>query len=99
MIESAFHLRPGQGRKRTRNRGGVAERMKQDLRRLQEERDADHSALRTAVELSGHLVLGSKGKGAAGKGKAPPDDKGKGKGKDAKGKSKAKGKSQGYNAS
>lgn len=78
--------------------------MKQDLRRLQEERDADHSALRTAVQLSGHLVLGG-GHGGASSSSAhggggaeidaadevPIKGKGKEKGKKGKGKGGKKG--------
>lgn len=48
--------------------------------RLQSERDADHSALRTAVELSGHLVLGKGG----GKTKDHGGEQFKGKGKGGK---------------
>lgn len=69
--------------------------MKQNLRRLEEDRDADHQALRTAVLMSGHLVpnagaasasshTGGEGKGDKG---AFDHDTAKGKGK-AKGKKK-----------
>ena len=89
---NTLQVRPGAGRKRPRNRGGYAEKMKQNLHRLQEERDADHSALRTAVQLSGHLVLGgaaahTSSASSHGKGVSETDDvKGKGKGKGRKGK-------------
>lgn len=78
------------GRKRTRKRGGYAEKMKQELSRLQEERDADHQALRTAVNLSGHLVLGSTSSASA-----ASDEKGSGKGIKGKGKGKSSGKGKG----
>ena len=58
MACNTLRLRPGGGRKRPRVRGGYANRAKQEVYRLQAERDADHAALRTAVQLSGHLVLG-----------------------------------------
>lgn len=93
-----MHLRPGGGRKRPRKRGGYADRMKQKLWHLQQERDADHAALRTAVQLSGHLVLGGgaatgshdAGGAAEGKGDAPSKGKAKG-GKGKKGKGGKKG--------
>lgn len=87
-------MRPGGGRKRPRNRGGYAEKMKQNLNRLQAERDADHAALRTAAQMSGHLVLGggsapSRPSGGGGGDytaeAAVPAEKGKGKGKWKKG--------------
>lgn len=65
--------------------------MKRDLQRYQEERDADHAALRMAVNLSGHLVLnaernaapkGDKGHGKEGKGKAHGKGHAKGKRQD-----------------
>lgn len=70
--------------------------MKQDLKRLQDERDEDHRALRTAVNLSGHLVLGSGGTGSAsssGAHEAKGDGKNQGSkgGKGGKGKPKGKG--------
>lgn len=68
-------------------RGGYAERKKQEVWRLKQERDADHAALRTAVQLSGHLVLGP-GTVAS----APSAAAGSGEREEEKGKGKQKGK-------
>lgn len=85
-----IQVRPGQGRKRARKRAGYAERMKQDLRRLQEERDEDHRALRTAVNMSGHLIFNAAG--VSGGEAESQVAKGSGKAKGNKGKSKKGGK-------
>ncbi|CAK9000567.1 unnamed protein product, partial [Durusdinium trenchii] len=58
QLASGEYSARGLGRKRARKRGGYAERMKGEMQRLQAERDLDHNALRMAVNLSGHLVLG-----------------------------------------
>ena len=77
---NTLQVRPGAGRKRPRNRGGYAEKMKQNLHRLQEERDADHLVLGGAAA---HTSSAS----SHGKGVSETDDaKGKGKGKGRKGK-------------